>query len=206
MQVFRLCLVLLLVFPSATVRAEITTMDQRAVMQAEQYLNDLHTVKASFKQIAPDGSVSFGKFFLKRPGKLRWQYDPPVPILIVANDHMLAYHDFELDQISHVPTESTLAGFMARERIRLGGDDLTVKEVVRGGGKLRITLHEAGRPEEGMLTLVFDEHPMKLRKLEILDATKQLTSVSFHEAEYGLALDDELFFVDYTKRLQRQRN
>lgn len=211
----RFCAILMVVVAAAwPAQAEVlpeagagiqTTEDRRAVQQAEAYLNGLTTVKADFTQIAPDGSASFGTFFLSRPGKLRWQYNPPVPILIVANGSTLAYHDFELDQISHVPTESTLAGFLARPNISFSGD-ITVSEVVRGGGVLRLTLHETGKKEEGQMTLIFDEYPMRLQKLEVLDATKQLTAVSFSDAEYEPVLDDKLFFIDYTKRTKKKKN
>src|SRR5690554_6741794 len=48
------------------------------------YLTDLTTIVADFTQVAPDGSLSTGKFYLKRPNKMRWQYDPPTPVLMLT--------------------------------------------------------------------------------------------------------------------------
>src|SRR5476649_722580 len=72
-----------------------------AAQKVQTYLNKLTTVQADFLQISPEGNESTGKFFLSRPGKMRWQYNPPVPVLIIVSGGILSYYDAELDQISH---------------------------------------------------------------------------------------------------------
>lgn len=175
------------------------------VDRVEAYLNSLGTMVAEFMQTSPDGTVGYGRFFLSRPGKLRWQYDPPIPILIVVNGSVLAYHDYELDQVSHVPTSSSLVGLFARDRIDLH-KDLVVSNIMQGSGVVRLTLRQKGSEEEGALSLILDRDPMIIRKLEVVDATGQLTTIAFSKVQYGQELEDKLFTIDYSERKRPKRN
>ena len=166
---------------------------QKATIQkVENYLTNLTTVVSDFTQVAPDGSLTSGKFFLKRPGKMRWQYNPPTPILMVSNGSMLVYYDYELEQVSHVSLDSTLIGFLAKQKITLG-EDIGVTEISNTASVLRITLAQREKPTEGQLMLELTENPLTLRNMVIRDATNQITSVSLNDAKFGLPLEDSLF-------------
>ncbi|MDE3060750.1 MAG: outer membrane lipoprotein carrier protein LolA, partial [Pseudomonadota bacterium] len=73
---------------------------EKTIHRIEDYLSNLTTIVSDFTQVAPDGTLSTGKFYLKRPGKMRWQYNPPTPILMVSSGSELVYYDIELDQIT----------------------------------------------------------------------------------------------------------
>jgi outer membrane lipoprotein-sorting protein len=159
----------------------------------ETYLNSLSTIVSDFTQIAPDGGLTTGKFYLKRPGKMRWEYNPPTPILMIANGRTMVYYDSDLQQVSHLPIDSTLASLLARERIDLKAPDLKVESLTRAAGVLRITISQKEKPEEGSVTLEFSDSPLQIRNMVVTDAEKQTTSVSFSKAQFGKPLSKSLF-------------
>ncbi len=179
--------------------ASTESVNQLTKIQA--YLNSISTIAAEFSQVAPDGSLTSGKFFLKRPGRMRWQYNPPTPLLMVASHKEIIYFDYELQQVSHFPLDSTLAGFLARERIDLGDPAIVVKNLEQASGILRLSIAEKGREDEGGLMLEFSDSPLLIRNMVITDAQGQTTTVALNNARFDIPLEDGLFeFKDPRKR------
>lgn len=175
-----------------------TAEDRATVERVEDYLSGITTIIADFVQIAPDGGLASGKFYLSRPGKMRWQYAPPTPILMVADGTSFIFYDYELDQTSYLPLQETLAGFLARDKVTFGGDVL-VTDIQRGASSLRITMIQKERPKDGSLTLEFADNPLRLHNMKVSDAVGQETTVSLANARYGTPLDNTLFvFEDKT--------
>jgi len=174
---------------------------QETIDRIEDYLTNLTTVAADFTQVAPDGSLGTGKFYLKRPGKMRWQYNPPTPILMISSGTELVYYDSELEQVSHIPLDSTLIGFLAQDKIRLSGNGIGILNFEESADAIRVTVAQIKKPDEGQLTLEFSDAPLLIRNMIIRDATQQTTTVSLNNARFGEALDPELFiFRDPRKR------
>jgi len=167
---------------------------QATIARVQDYLTALTTVSAEFNQTAPDGSLATGKFYLKRPGKMRWQYNPPTPILIVSSGRQLVFYDYELEQVSYIPLTSSLIGFLAQDKISF--DDKSSVGIVSLEDKadiIRINLAEREKPDEGQLQLEFTDKPLQLKGMGITDATHQVTSVSLGNALFGGELNKELF-------------
>ena len=165
---------------------------QATVQRLEKYLSTMTTIVSDFTQVAPDGTLTNGRFFLQRPGKMRWQYNPPTPILMVSNGSELVYYDYELEQVSHIPLDSTLIGFMARPVISFS-KDVGIIDFSEGQDAIRVTLAQVDKPDEGQLSLEFSDKPLTLRNMVVTDATKQVTTVSLNNARYGIAIDPENF-------------
>lgn len=178
-----------------TVQPKFTNEQVEVIEGVESYLSQLSTIIADFVQIAPDGALTSGKFYLSRPGKMRWQYDPPTPILMISNGTFLTFYDYELDQISNIPLNDTLAGFLAREHV-VFGNDVTVTDITKGPGSLRITMIMSAKPKDGTLTLEFATGPLLLRNMVVTDAVGQTTTVALNNARYGVELDNSLFIFD----------
>jgi outer membrane lipoprotein-sorting protein len=178
---------------AAARRAALSVQDRADIARAEDYLNSVTTLKARFLQIAGNGSQAEGTAYLSRPGRMRLQYDPPSPMLVVADGTFLIVHDKELGEPSYIPLGSTPAGVLVRENAKLDGKDLTVTRVARMPGVLHISLVETDDPGQGDLTLVFSENPFALRQWRVVDAQGIVTTVSLYEAQTGLKLDPKLF-------------
>ncbi len=183
---------------AAPARAELAAPDKADVARAEQYLNGITTMKARFIQIGPKGEIAEGLFYLARPGKLRFEYDPPAPALVVADGIRLVFYDRELDQVTAWPVGATpLAPLLARTV------DFTAngfaQSVARDPGVLRVTLIDPGRPREGSLTLVFQDKPLELRQWVVLDAQGLNTVVALSDTQINPPLEAGLFvFSDDT--------
>lgn len=173
--------------------AKSKAIDAASIKRVETYLTALSTIKASFTQVAPNGELSEGIFYLKRPGKMRWQYNPPTPILLVSNGSTFTYYDAELDQVNYIDVDDTLASFLGRNDIRMESDITTITESSAANGVIRITLVEKKKPKDGALSLEFSDTPLALRNMIITDATGATTRIALQNAEFGLALDNALF-------------
>lgn len=174
----------------------LTARDRVDLARVEAYLNGLRTLKAHFLQIAGNGAVTRGTVWLERPGRMRFEYDPPTPLLLVAGRGMFTFHDAALKQTSVVPLSRTPLGILLREETKLSGD-VTVTRVERQPGALDVSLVRTESPSEGTLTLMFDDNPLALRQWRVVDAQQRETRVSLSNIELGGRFDPKLFdFVD----------
>lgn len=169
-----------------------TTNSSADIAKVEQYLNGIKTLKARFIQTANDGQQIAGHFMLKRPGRLRFEYDPPVTDFIVADGLLVYYYDGQLKEQSSVPISNSLADFFLRPKLKLSGD-LTVSGIKREGGFLQVTLQQTKEPLEGSLTLAFSEEPFSLRRWRIVDAQGAITEIELFDTQTGITLENSLF-------------
>lgn len=190
MRFLAVTLALLLLLPPLTARGD--PGDLPIVHATEAYLNGLVTLKARFVQTANDGTATSGDFLLKRPGRLRFQYDKPVTDFIVADGLMIYYYDGQMKQQSSAPISKSLADFFLRKKLNLSGD-IRVSDVKREGGKVFLTLVQAKDPLSGSLTLVLNENPMELNEWRVVDAQGLTTRVALSGVETGINLKDKYF-------------
>jgi outer membrane lipoprotein-sorting protein len=143
-------------------------------------------------QTNPDGGTVTGEFYYQRPDKMRLDYDPPSPILIISDGWWLIYYDRKLEQVSHLSIGSTPLGFLLSDDIRLSGE-VTVTDVARADGELKVTLIQTEEPNQGSVQLAFAEEPLELRRWTVVDAQGQATDVVLGTLETGMPFDRELF-------------
>ena len=177
---------------TAAARGAIAALPPDIVAQVEDYLNGIRTLRADFTQIAPDGKTSTGKVYIKRPGRLRFEYDPPEQLLMVARDWRLVVHDGRADQTSTVPVDKTPLGVLLNEEIRLGGP-VTIRSLAEISGELHLTVFRSAEPGRGELTLMFGLEPLDLRRWEVLDAQGKRTRVLLENVETNVPLENRLF-------------
>jgi len=174
----------------------LTARDQADIARIEAYLNSLHTLKARFLQVAPDGATSEGIAWLERPGRMRFQYDRPSPLLLVAGHGLLVYYDRELRQTTNIPLDSTPLGLLLRDNLKLSGD-VMVTGIERMPGQIQVTMARTDSPDDGSLTLVFADTPLALRQWSVIDSRHQETRVSLFDVTLGGAFDEDMFtFID----------
>jgi outer membrane lipoprotein-sorting protein len=181
------------VMPHAAV---ITDANAATVRQVEAALNGLRTLKARFLQIGPDGGTSTGTVWLQRPGRMRFQYDPPSPLLLVAGHGLVVFRDNKLDQTSNIPMGETPLGLLLRDTITLSGD-VTVTDFQQPPGLLQITLVKTKSPGDGSLTLTFDANPLALTGWSVVDAQGRETRIRLTDVKLGGTFDQSLFtYID----------
>jgi outer membrane lipoprotein-sorting protein len=163
-----------------------------AVAEIERYLDGLRTLRARFQQIAPDGALASGTVMLRRPGKLRFDYDPPSQVLVVATDWRLIFQDSSVKQINVIPLSQTPLGFLLAERIKLSGE-VTVTDVIERGAEIAIRLIRTAEPDQGSITVVFGRWPTELRRWSVVDAQNLTTQIVLDRLEANVELPSDLF-------------
>jgi outer membrane lipoprotein-sorting protein len=183
-----------------TVRAHADTAQQAALSEAdkidvarvEDYLNGLSTVKASFQQYTESEGLAFGRIYLRRPGRMRVEYDPPSEIVLVADGLLLSYYDSELNHIEQVPLKLSPMWFLLRDRVELGGD-VTVTQFKRVADSIMIGLVQSDEPDAGSVLLEFGDKPLELRQWTVIDPAGTQVRVGLYDAQFGGQLANDLF-------------
>jgi outer membrane lipoprotein-sorting protein len=167
-----------------------TPQDAADLRRISAYLNGIQTMTARFRQHSSGGGAASGSLWLARPGRMRFEYDPPSPILLIADRFYVYYVDKQLAEMSKVGLKSTPAWFLLREPITF--DDLVVTWLERGANGLGVTVVDPAEPDNGSLTMLFTNQPA-LRQWTIVDQQRKITTVSISDVQFGVALDPELF-------------
>ena len=176
--------------------AVLSDADQAQLRQVEAYLNGVTALKARFQQIAEDGTTATGTAWLLRPGRMRFEYDPPSPLLLVAGHGLVVLRDNKLDQTTNIPMGQTPLGLLLQDHLTLSGA-VTVTDFQRDAGQWRITLVKTNAPGDGTLTLVLAAPKLALTGWSVVDAEGHETHVSLSNITLGGDYPAKLFtFVD----------
>lgn len=151
--------------------------------QIEDYLNGIKNLTAHFVQDS-EGDKIEGKFYLARPGKMRIEYLAQPKIIIIVNGSVLSYHDVELDEISHLSTNTTPASFLTRPNISFAAKDVVVTEVKKTAEQTMVSLLKKNRKEAGEFSLTFKNNPLQFIKMEVKNDLGQVTKVSLNNINY----------------------
>ena len=168
---------------------------QETLAAVERYLNGLQTLKADFTQVGPEGEPAEGVIYMRRPGLLRVEYAPPVPVLIVGDGLWIHYHDMELGQVNDWFIYETPLGALTREVTRFG-EDLEVTGFAERGGLIEVTVVHEDDPRGGSLTLVLTADPLRLVMWRVTDAQGLVTTVTLHDLKTNMRLPRRLFVFD----------
>jgi outer membrane lipoprotein-sorting protein len=171
--------------------APLTAQDQADLQRIATYLNSIGTMTARFRQAAANGGSAGGWLWMERPGRMRFQYDPPTPILLLADRFYVYYIDTQLAEVSQVGLKSTPAWFLLR--VPISFSDLVVTRFERAANALRITVVDPAAPDNGSLTMTFSDQPLTLRQWTVVDQQQHVTTVSLSQQQFGMALDPNLF-------------
>ena len=164
----------------------------------EAYLNGLRSLKSTFIQIDSNGEAYEGKFYLFRPGYMRIEYavtregKETLPLLLVADGSRLIHYDKALKETQMTTFDATPAGFFLRENISFSGD-VVVRSAKTKDQTTQIELEKVDMPQEGTLTLVFSENPLKLRKWIVADGQGYETTLTLAQSQENITLAPDLF-------------
>jgi len=196
--------------PPAAVRPAVTgelTGAQRsaALMQASAALNRIGTVQGRFTQVAPDGSVAQGRIYMQRPGKLRFEYDPPSPITVVADGSVVGIEDRSMRDVQRVPLRSTPLYYVLKRDVNLERD-ARITRVVQQGDNLLISARDRSGEADGEITITFTGSGRDLRQWSITDGQRQTTRITLSDVQGAARLDPRLFQISAKDSMNRPRN
>ncbi|WP_370234195.1 MULTISPECIES: LolA family protein [Henriciella] len=183
----------------APVRAQTTAVsatERRAILKAAAAsLAAAKTAKGRFVQVSPDGSITKGDFALRRPGRMRFDYDAPTPLLIVADGTTVAMQDSDLETVDRVPLASTPLGIILDDQLDFESET-RVTDVRRTDSNIAITVEDKDGESEGSVTLYFDASNYQLLSWRALDANRQTTHVALEDIQTNVNVDPRLFRMD----------
>ena len=181
------------------------TVSQKAhVSRILSYLNRITTLQAQFSQTNPDGRVWRGTVSIQRPGKFRFDYDPPVPHTLISNGSWFIHLDRELNESNFLPLDRTPARFLLRKKVTFD-DDVELVGFRRSDGLIHLQILNKEHRDMGSVTLTFNEQPLALKRWFVRDEHDNKTLVSLEGTRLGLKLEPRLFeFVEPEQEDQDQ--
>jgi outer membrane lipoprotein-sorting protein len=163
-----------------------------AVRAVAQAVNAVTRLQGRFTQTNPNGTNSTGRFWLQRPGRVRFEYDAPSPLVLVSDGTNVALQDTRLKTTDRYPLRQTPLYFLLKSNVDLERD-VIVSNVLRDQGNLLVAMRDRRREADGELTVVFDERTKALEQWSIRDRQGRTTRVRLIDAAPGAAINQALF-------------
>ena len=169
--------------------------DKLPLNDISQYFNDLTTAEATFRQFNDDGSVSTGKLFIKRPGRMRFEYDPPDSAVVVAGSNTVVIYDTKSNLPAETyPLKRTPLNLILDKSVDLGRAQMVVGHSFDGTNTL-VTAQDPDNPEYGSIQMTFSADPVALQGWTVNDANGGRTQIVLERMREGGSLPNRLFDV-----------
>lgn len=166
------------------------------VARISAYLNAMTTLAGTFVQTNPDGTISEGKFFIRKPGLMRFEYEPPNPAIVISDGVWVGVLDRRSNAgVQRYPLADTPLDLLLRDRVDLAREG-AVRKVERKDGQLRVTAIDPDAPKRGSITLVFSDNPLELRQWTVTDEQQKLTTVVLSGVRRNIELERVLFSIE----------
>lgn len=170
--------------------------DAALVEKVRASIEGISTLEADFTQVAPSGATSTGRFYLRRPGLLRFEYDKPSPLLIVATGGTVFVRDDALDTTDSYPVGKTPLKYLLKKRVEL--DDAKIVSVDRGVDSVAVTFAPTKDESEGELSIIMKAPDLELKEWIVRDPQNGVTFVTLANLESGGDIPNRLFAAPKT--------
>jgi outer membrane lipoprotein-sorting protein len=168
------------------------------------YLNAIHSLKAGFIQIGPEGGVDNGEVAIQKPGQIRFEYRPPSPVSIVATGGRVYVKNARLNTVDSYDLSDTPLGLLLNDSV-----DLKTNKAVIGvreqEGSITVLARTSTNRNDSNITLVFSAPDIELRQWTVRDNQGGNTTVALRNLEIGPILDPVLFTVPVKALRQTSR-
>ena len=181
----------LLAVPVAAIAAPATTLDQ-----VSAHLKAVDTMTARFVQTASSGKSIGGQLTLKRPGRVRFQYDKGVPLLIVGDGKALVMIDYQVKQVSRWPVGKSPLGILLNPDQDLSKFARVIADPT--DGPMLVQARDARHPEFGVITIAFRRAPgapagLRLEGWTVVDAQNNRSTVRLSDQRFNVAVSNDAF-------------
>lgn len=160
-----------------------------------QYLNQFTTAQGAFTQVNPDGTLSTGTIYIKRPGRVRFEYNPPEEALVMAGGGQVAVFDPKSEPgVERYPLSETPLNIILERNVDLGRAGMVTGHT-SDGTRTTVLAQDPDHPEYGSIQLVFTANPTELRQWIVTDETGQTTTVILGDMVRGGQIGDIQFNI-----------
>jgi outer membrane lipoprotein-sorting protein len=172
--------------------------DKADLDRVSAYLNSLRTLQGDFLQIGPEGQLDQGRFYIEKPGKMRFEYRPPNPVLIVCDGTTIAVANKKLKTVDRYPLSGTPLDLILSDEIDLAHSSEVVA-VRREPGVLTIEARSSPNRSTANISLVFSSPDLELRQWTVLDDQGLETTVTLTDLQPGAQIPPWLFVLEDNK-------
>ena len=166
---------------------------QLSLGEISGYLNQLRTAKGDFTQINDDGSISSGTIYIKRPGKVRFEYNAPDSGLVIAGANTVVIYDKKSNQPAETyPLARTPLSIILAENVDLGRAKMVTGHSYDGTATT-VTAQDPANPQYGNIQMKFTGNPVQLRQWIINDGNGSATTVVLGDMQVGGNISNSLF-------------
>jgi outer membrane lipoprotein-sorting protein len=169
-----------------------------ALTRISLYLNSVRSLKGGFVQVDPDGTVEEGEFYLEKPGRMRFEYRPPTPTLIVSDGRTVAVKNSKLNTVDRYPLSDTPLDLILGDSIDLE-HNLSVTGFAESEGEWIVHARSASTRSQGDIAITFSAEPLELRQWTVVDSQGLSTTVALRNLEAGVTLPGSLFVLSDPK-------
>jgi outer membrane lipoprotein-sorting protein len=170
-----------------------------SINKISAYMNSFKTLQGEFTQISPKGNVSKGVMFISKPGKLRFEYSPPNPFLLVSDGKWVTLKNRAKEKGDQFPLSATPLRLVVSPKIDLLRE-ANILAVEQADGITSVLLEDRKQTLGGQLVLIFDENLNQLQQWIIVDGKGRRTTVSLANLEAGVEIDPKLFVVKIERK------
>jgi outer membrane lipoprotein-sorting protein len=184
--------------PASALTPEQTALEAKAVA----YLQGLTSAEGRFVQTDAKGQKTEGKFYLERPGRIRFEYDPPAQLVVVSDGHNVTVYDRRLRTANFYPLGLTPLHVLLAKTIRFD-KAAAIDQVERTADGFEIVAHDGKHASEGSITLEFSDSPVRLLEWTITDASGRKTRVQLTSLKPAGGFDPKTFIIGDDDRKPR---
>jgi len=182
----------------AQAEAQRSEDDNVAIGLLNTYLNEIVNMKGEFTQTSPRGQIASGVFYISKPGKMRFEYAPPSPLLVVSDGRWVTVKNTKRKRDDQYPLSATPLKLVLADEVNLF-EQAVILKVESHENLVAITMQEKDQLVAGQLTMVFDREANDLVQWIILDGKGQRTSVQLSNVDKEAQPDPKLFVVKRSK-------
>ena len=199
-------LIALAILPASAAKPIEVTPEQAASINAiSDYINSFKTIQGEFTQISPKGNLSRGVFYIAKPGKMRFEYAPPNPFLIVADGTWLTVKNTKKEKGDQFPLSQTPLRLVLGDKVDILGDT-NILDFEEQDGLTSVTLEDKESTlGNGKLTLVYDQTRKALQQWIVTDGKGRRTTVTLENVVAGIETDPKMFVVKIERKEKNSR-
>jgi outer membrane lipoprotein-sorting protein len=168
--------------------------ERAALDKVSAYLNSIRSMKSRFIQIGPEGQMEQGTLYLEKPGKVRFAYDPPSPVLIVATGGSVYVKNSRLNTVDHYDLSDTPLGLILSDTVDLKTNK-AVTGVTEKDGSIVVNARTSTNRNDSNIRLVFAAPTPELRQWTVRDNQGGTTTVALQDLQLGAPMPQGTFAV-----------
>ena len=179
------------------VLAKPVAAEKISLNQISSYFNAMTTAEAQFSQITDTGETSTGRLFIRRPGRIRFEYDPPEATLVVVGGGQVAVFDPKSrDEPLRFPLRHSPLNLVLERKVDLAQRDMVVAHF-EAESQTAVTLQDPENPDYGFIQLIFTNNPVQLRQWVVQDNSGGRTHIVLDSLTQGGRLSNVFFNIQH---------